>query len=169
MGVECEVYLIDDWSAFSGTLMETNMRNGRSSCLTGNRGPAPVTSTRNMTSWLVSLQCEESGSVRRRLLAKDLFEHLFWSDRGKERYQIVEIGGMPRPFGLDVAWAPETTKRFGEMARRVDLDQCRAVFAKGRQRRFDTHEEFAEYGEFWLDVVRRGAASGWGLAVVIFG
>ena len=39
-----------------------------------------------------------------------LFGHLFWSYRGDQRKQIVELGRMKRPFGLDLAWEPETTK-----------------------------------------------------------
>jgi hypothetical protein len=97
-----------------------------------------------------------------------LFGHLFWSYRGDQRKQIVELGRMKRPFGLDLAWGPETTKRFGEVARRIDLDDCRAVFSKGRQNRFENHEEFAEYGRSWLDVVRRGADTSRGVAVVVY-
>jgi hypothetical protein len=64
---------------------------------------------------------------------------------------------------------PETTRRFGESARHADLAECRPFFATGSQRRFETHDQFAEYGDFWLDAVRRGADSFRALAVVIFG
>ena len=87
---------------------------------------------------------------------RHLFAHLFWIYRGDERYQIIDLGEMKCPWGLDVAWGLETTRKFGEVARRVDPRwMSLGPFPTGKQYRFKTHEEFAEYGGFWLLVTVR--------------
>jgi hypothetical protein len=169
MGVECEIYLIGDWPAFTRRLSETNdtFRTVEPLDWEPRACTGLLSAQYDFMDRLVAMRGKWTSDAA--TACRNLFTHLFWSYRGDERHQIVEIGGMKRPFGLDVAWGPETTRRFGEAARRIDLDECRGVFPMGRQHRFETHEEFAEYGNFWLDVVRRGAASCRGLAVVIYG
>ncbi len=168
MGVECDVFLIDDWQAFTRRLSETGNTFRCVDPLT----PEAIARTHYFSAQHDFMDCV--GAMRRKWTGDAanacayLFDHLFWSYRGDERKQIVELGGMKRPFGLDIAWGPETTKRFGEVVRRINLDDCRAVFSKGRQYRFENHEEFAEYGGAWLDVVRRGADTSQGVAVVVY-
>ena len=168
MGVECDLFLIDDWPGFIRSLSETNNTFHTVDPLE----PEPNESTKILSAQHDFMDC--LAAMRRKWTGeaanacRDLFGHLFWSYRGDERYQIIEIGKMKRPFGLDVAWGPETTKKFGEAAARIDLDECRAVFSTGEQDRFKTHEEFADYGGFWLDALRRGAKSYRGTAVVIY-
>jgi len=168
MGVECEVFLINDWPAFIRRLSEMNNTFRTVDPLE----PEPMACTHYLSAQHDFMDC--LAAMRGKWTGEaadactDLFDYLFWCYRGDERYQIIELGGMKRPFGLDVAWGPETTKRFGEAARRIDLAGCRAVFPTGQQHRFKTHEEFAEYGGFWLDAVRRGADSFLGIAVVVY-
>jgi hypothetical protein len=169
MGVECDVFLIDDWPGFIRTLSETNDTF---------RTVDPLEPGPNAPTKILSAQVDFSESLaamRRKWTGESadscrhLFAHLFWIYRGDERYQIIDLAGMKRPFGLDVAWGPETMRKFGEVARRIDLDGCRSVFSTGKQYRFTTHEEFAEYGGFWLSTVRRAADTGRRLAVVVYG
>lgn len=169
MGVDCDVYLIDDWPEFTRRLAETNdtFRTVEPLDWESRDCSSLLSAQYDFMDCLATMRREWRGDAAD--ACRHIFDHLFWSYRGDERYQIVEIGGMARPFGLDIAWGPETTRRFGAAARRVDLDECRPVFSTGRQHRFETHEEFSEYGVFWLDAVRRAADSFRGLVVVIFG
>ena len=169
MAVECDVFLIDDWPGFILSLSETN-----DTVLTVDPlEPEPTAPTRILSAQVDFSEC--LAAMRRKWTGESadacrhLFAHLFWIHRGDEHYQIIDLGGMKRPFGLDIAWGPETTRKFGEVARRIDLDGCRSIFSTGEQSRFTTHEEFAEYGGFWLSTVRRAAEMGRGLAVVIYG
>ena len=169
MGVECDVFLIDDWPGFIRSLSETN-----DTFLTVDPlEPEPMAPTRILSAQVDFSEC--LAAMRRKWTGESaeacrrFFAHLFWIHRGDERYQIFDLGGLERPFGLDVAWGPETTRKFGEAARRIDLDGCRSGFATGKQSRFTNHEEFAEYGGFWLSAVRRAADTDRGLAVVIYG
>jgi hypothetical protein len=168
MGVECDVFLIDDWPAFTRRLSET----GDTFLCVEPLIPEPIACTRYLSAQCDFMDC--LGAMRRKWTgdAADacayLFDHLFWCCRGDERKQIVELGGIKRPFGLDIAWGPETTQKFGALARRINLDDCRGHFSRGRQYRFEKHEEFAEYGATWSDVVGRGADTGRGVAVVVY-
>ena len=169
MGVEFEVYLVDDWEKFTSKITETNdtyisveLLNPESTACSGY-----LSAQYDFMECLDAIKGKWAGEASK--ACKTLFDHLFWSHREIVRHRIVEIGITQRPFGLDVAWEPGTTKRFGELARRVDLEECWRVFSPGNQDRFKTHEEFAEYGSFWLDVVLRGADSCRGLAVVVLG
>jgi hypothetical protein len=164
-----EVYLINDWPAFVSRIDDSKNIYLSVESL----DPEPMACSSSFSAEYDFMEC--LGALRGKWTGAaspacaDVFAHLFWSYHENVRYRIVEIGNTQRPFGLDVAWGPGTMKRFLESAQRVDLEECRSIFAPGGQDRFQTYEEFAEYGSFWLDVVRRGAESGRGLAVVVCG
>src|SRR5262249_36359210 len=116
MGVECDAYLIDDWPAFTRRLAETNdtFRTVEPLGWEPRDCTGLLSAQYDFMDCLAAMRGKWSGDAAE--VCRRIFDHLFWSYQGDERFQIVEIGGMKRPFGLDIAWGPETTRRFGEQA-----------------------------------------------------
>jgi len=98
----------------------------------------------------------------------ELFGHLFWSWQGADK-QILDCGEPDT--GIDVAWAPDTVKRFAALLPRMDLATSRSAFeaVKPPSGWFPGADGFISFAGECGDCVERAAKEGKGLVVFVFG
>jgi len=109
-----------------------------------------------------------------KLYFKEIFDAIFSFCRGGA-YGIMELEEGESEdsdlFGIDTALKPETAKELVASFGKIDLEECRPLFAKyvKKGERFETFDEWKEYGEEWLAMLRRAADQGLGFIIANFG
>ena len=107
----------------------------------------------------------------RKLHFKEVFETLFWAWRSPA-HRIVDLEqDACELMGIETALQPESVGELIRSGDQIHLELCRDLFQAHVREidRFPSFEEWRDYGEEWLALLRRASRSDRGLIVAAFG
>lgn len=76
-------------------------------------------------------------------------------------------------FGIDTALSPTTIQQLAALSGQLDLQECETPFRESAEKTgdyspFSSFDWWRDYGQAWLDIVRRAAAQNKGIVLFVY-